>query len=29
MIANDFLMLQRTNFASPTLDCLPQYVAKT
>jgi hypothetical protein len=21
-------MLQRTNFTSPTIDCLPQYVAK-
>jgi len=28
MIANDFLMLQRTNFTSPTTDCLPQYVAE-
>jgi hypothetical protein len=23
-----FLMLQRTNLSSPTIDCLPQYVAE-
>jgi len=28
MIANGFLMLQRTNFTSPKIDCLPQYVAE-
>jgi hypothetical protein len=28
MIANDILMLQRTNLTSPTIDCLPQYVAQ-
>jgi hypothetical protein len=28
MIAIDILMLQRTNLTSPTIDCLPQYVAQ-